>query len=99
MENTNLNKLDLSDDIAEVECSIEKIRFLLGEFDMYDYTYEVTPRKALDYAMNKSIEPDCELSYRFCSEHKRIMNIYHILRDYVYEAESKLAQIQESIVL
>ena len=92
-----IDVLELEDNIAEVEAMVDKVRFLLMELDAYDYDYEVTPYKAIEYATNKNNSADCELSYKYCADYKRIMNFYHIIRDYMYEAEQKLTQIQNSI--
>ena len=98
-DSKNHDLFELSYKITEIEGFIEKAFFLLGEFDKYDYDYEVTPYKALQYARNESKEPDCELSFEFCMEHSRIVNLYRIISDYVYEAKDKLDQVQKSINL
>lgn len=92
-----IDVLELEDSIAEVEAMVDKVRFLLTELDAYDYDYEVTPYKAIEYATNKNKSADCELSFKYCVDHKRIMNIYNIMKDYMYEVEQKLAQLQNSI--
>lgn len=92
-----IDVLELEDNIAEVEAMVDKVRFLLTELDAYDYDYEVTPYKAIEYATNKNKSADCELSFKYCADHKRIMNIYNIMKDYMYEVEQKLAQLQNSI--
>ena len=98
-ERRNKDLLELSCKITEIEEIIEKAAFLLGEFDKYDYECEVTPYKALQYASNKSKELDCKLSFEFCTEHSRIVNLYRIILDYVCEAKNKLDQVQKEIIL
>ena len=83
-------ELNLSDDIADVENDIEKATFLLNEFDVYDYTHDVNPNKAVEYARNENKSEDYKLSFDYCNSHKRVMYLYHIIQDYVYEAQSKL---------
>ena len=97
MNEKTIDTLELEDNISEIEGTVNKIRFMLSELDMYDYDYEVTPYKAIQYAKNENDSADCELSFKYCTDHKRIMNIYNIMRDYVYEVEQKLAQVQNSI--
>ena len=92
-----IDVLELEDSIAEVVAMVDKVRFLLTELDAYDYDYEVTPYKAIEYATNKNKSADCKLSFKYCADHKRIMNIYNIMKDYMYEVEQKLAQLQNSI--
>lgn len=86
-------ELNLSDDVADVEIDIEKVSFLLNEFDVYDHTNDVNPNKAVEYASNMNKSEDYRLSFDFCHSHKRIMYLYHIMQDYVYEAQSKLEKI------
>ena len=92
-----LDIFELETNITEIEGIVDKIRFLLSELDEYDYTYEVTPHKAIQYARNESKSADCELSFKYCTDHKRIMNIYNIMKDYVHNVEQKLEQVQSSI--
>lgn len=96
-ENKKMDTIELDSNVLEVISAVEKIRFLIDELDEYDYTYEVDPHKAIQYARNETKTPDAELSFKFCNNHKRIMKIKHIMSDYVYEAEQKLNQIQNSI--
>lgn len=92
-----IDVLELEDNIAEVEAMVDKVRFLLTELDEYDLTYEVTPYKAIEYARNENTSADYELSFKYCADHKRIMKIYNIMKDYMYEVEQKLVQLQNSI--
>lgn len=92
-----IDVLELEDNIAEIEVMVDKVRFLLTELDEYDMNYEVTPYKAIEYGANINKSADCELSFKYCTDHKRIMNICNIMRDYMYEVEQKLAQIHNSI--
>lgn len=92
-----IDVFELGDSITEIEAMIEKVGFLLTELDTYDYNYEVTPYKAIEYARNENKSADCELSFKYCADHKRIMHIYNIVRDYIYEVEQKLAQVQNII--
>lgn len=92
-----IDVLELDDNIAEIEAMVDKVGFLLTELDAYDYDYEVTPYKAIEYARNENKSADYELSFHYCADHKRIMNIRNIMRDYVYEVEKKLAQVQNFI--
>ena len=92
-----IDVLELEDSISEIEGTVGTVRFLLTELDEYDLNYEVTPYKAIEYARNENKSADCELSFKYCADHKRIMNIYNIMKDYMYEVEQKLAQLQNSI--
>lgn len=88
-----MGMFELNEEILSLLCDVEKIQFMLEELGDYDCDYEITPAKALQYARNESKEYDCEMSFKFCAYHKRIMHIYHILQDYIYKTSDKLEKL------
>ena len=88
---------ELEDDITQIKTNLATLEFLINEFDKYDYSCEVTPRKAIEYGNGTNKAFDTELSFVFCGDHKRIMHLYYMMRDYIYNAQNGIENILQEI--